>query len=197
MLSGETASGKYPRQAVDMMARIILEAEADLRHTNIFRRREQHQLTISEAICEGAAHLAEELSLRGIALFTASGNSARLISKYRPRAEVFAFSHLPAVCNRMNLFWGVRPVLIRSPHTVEEMVEIAEREIHCAGVAQAGDIVALVAGTRMVRAGSTNFIRLHHLRPLPEAAQGNSRRRGSRSGNTIRSMKAIGRTAEE
>ena len=76
-------------------------------------------MTIPEAICESVAHVAEELKMRGIAVFTATGNTAGLISKYRPRAEVYAFSHVPAVCNRLNLYWGVRPVAIKAPHTVE------------------------------------------------------------------------------
>ena len=65
--------------------------------------------------------------MRGIAVFTATGNTAGQISKYRPLAEVYAFAHLPAVCNRLNLFWGVRPVLIRQPRGVEAMVAAAER----------------------------------------------------------------------
>jgi pyruvate kinase len=168
MLSGETASGKYPREAVSMMARIVVEAEADIRRVTAPRRRELSDLTIPEAICESVAHLAEELKMRGIAVFTATGNTAGLISKYRPRAEVYAFSHVPAVCNRLNLCWGVRPVPTKAPRTVEAMIDATEAELRRAKVVTTNDIVAIVAGTRMVTAGSTNFIRLHRIRPENE-----------------------------
>jgi pyruvate kinase len=175
MLSGETASGLHPREAVSMMSRIVFETEADMRRVNHAHRREIPQLTIAEAICESVAHVAEELNMRGIAVFTATGNTAGLISKYRPRAEVYAFSHVPEVCNRLNLFWGVRPVPIKAPRTVEAMVVIAEEELRRAKVATTDDVVAIVAGTRMVIAGSTNFIRLHRIRPLDDAGRRTAR----------------------
>ena len=163
MLSGETAAGQYPREAVSIMDRIVIAAEADLRKSRHPLRRPERQLTISQAICESVAHVAEELNMRGIAVFTASGNTAGQISKYRPLAEVYAFAHHPEVCNRLNLYWGVRPVLVRQPRGVEAMVETAEREMRLTGVAAKDDIVAVVAGTSM-GTGSTNFIRLHRMR---------------------------------
>jgi pyruvate kinase len=167
MLSGETASGQYPREAVSMMARIVVEAEADIRRVVASpRRRDTLELTVPEAICESVAHLAEELNLGGIAVFTATGNTAGLISKYRPRAEVYAFSPVAAVCNRLNLCWGVRPVLIKAPRTVEAMIVATEAELRRAEVANTEDVVAIVGGTRMVLEGSTNFIRLHRIRPV-------------------------------
>ena len=179
MLSGETASGQYPCQAVSMMARIVVEAEADIRKVTTPRRRNARELTISEAICESVAHVAEELNMHGIAVFTTTGTTAALISKYRPRAEVYAFSHLPEVCNRLNLCWGVHPVQIRAPHDVEEMIGAAEGELLRAGVVSVGDIVAIVAGTRMARAGSTNFIRLHRIRRAGKTANGKTRTKKS------------------
>jgi len=171
MLSAETASGDHPREAVSMMARIVVEAEADIRRLTSARRREDRELTIPEAICESVAHVAEELNIRGIAVFTATGNTAGLISKYRPRAEVYAFAHVPEVCNRLNLCWGVRPVLIRAPRSVEAMVEAAEAELRRTRVAAPGDVIAIVAGTRMITTGSTNFIRLHRIGSFDQKAK--------------------------
>jgi len=170
MLSGETASGHYPREALSMMARIVVAAETDIRKIVPPRRREILQLTIPEAICESVAHVAEELNMRGIAVFTATGNTAGLISKYRPRAEVYAFSHVPAVCNRLNLYWGVRPVPVKAPRSVEAMIDATEAQLRRAEVVTTDDVVAIVAGTRMVTPGSTNFIRLHRIRPLGETS---------------------------
>jgi pyruvate kinase len=170
MLSGETASGKYPREAVGMMARIVVEAEADIRKVTAPRRRDLPELTIPEAICESVAHVAEQLKMRGIAVFTATGKTAGLIAKYRPRAEVYAFSPVPAVCNRLNLCWGVRPVLTKAPRTVEAMIDATEAELRRTNVVTTNDIVAIVGGTRMVLQGSTNFIRLHRIRPVGETS---------------------------
>ena len=178
MLSGETASGHYPREAVSMMARIVAEAEADIRKTTVVpRRRDILELTIPEAICESVAHVAEELKMRGIAVFTATGNTAGLISKYRPRAEVYAFSPDPVVCNRMNLYWGVRPVFIKAPRSVEAMIVLTEAQLRRAKVVNINDVVAIVGGTRMVITGSTNFIRLHRIRPEGEPRGRNEKKK--------------------
>src|SRR5438046_3157255 len=103
MLSAETASGKYPREAVAMMARIIDEAERHMVELQPHRRRERRGLSIAETICESIAHAAFDLDLRAIAVYTDSGRTARLISKYRPKSAIYAFSTNAAVCNRMNL----------------------------------------------------------------------------------------------
>ncbi len=164
MLSGETAAGKYPREAVAMMARIILEAEEHvLNNVHPRRRRELRKLSIAEAICEAVAHAADDLSLQAIAIYTESGNTARILSKYRPRATVYAFAHVPAVCNRLNLFWGVYPVKAESMRSDEQMVGNAEIKLKRMGVAKAGDTLAVVAGTKTT-SGSTNFMRLHTVR---------------------------------
>jgi pyruvate kinase len=161
MLSGETASGKYPREAVCMMAKIVVEAENNMTDfTQPRRRREQRGLSISETICESVAHAAEDLHMAAIAVFTETGNTARMISKYRPQSQIYAFSHVPAVCNRMNLLWGVQPV--RRDHALhaEEMLSTAEQELLRSGRLSPGDILGVVAGTQMA-SGSTNFMRLH------------------------------------
>src|SRR5512147_437456 len=105
MLSAETASGKYPREAVAMMARIVAEAEAHMREAALPQRRREHhhKLSISETICESVAHAAEELDMRAIAVYTETGSTARLVSKYRPKASIYAFAHRASVCNRLNL----------------------------------------------------------------------------------------------
>lgn len=160
MLSGETASGLYPKEAVAMMAKIIVEAESSVvESTQPRRRRDREGLSIAETICESVAHAAEELHMSAIAVFTDTGNTARLISKYRPRSVIHAFSHVPAVCNRMNLLWGVCPVPHVQTRTVEEMVTAAELQLLEQGKVKADDVIGVVGGTRM-STGSTNFMRL-------------------------------------
>jgi pyruvate kinase len=161
MLSAETATGRYPREAVAMMAKIVVEAESNMAEfTQPRRRRDQHRLSIAETICESIAHAAEDLPMGAIAVFTETGNTARLISKYRPKAGIYAFSQAPAVCNRMNLLWGVHPVRHEQARTAENMVSAAEQELLRQHRIQAGDVLGVVAGTQMA-SGSTNFMRLH------------------------------------
>jgi len=161
MLSAETASGSYPREAVAMMSRIVVEAEKKMMEFTLPRRRRDHrQLSIAETICESIAHAAEDLHMGAIAVFTESGNTARLISKYRPKTQIYAFSNVPAVCNRMNLLWGVHPVRRGLARSSEDMVAVAERALVQKGEIGPGDVLGVVAGTQM-SSGSTNFMRFH------------------------------------
>jgi len=162
MLSGETASGKYPREAVCMMGKIIVEAENNMAEFTQPRRRRENSrmLSISETICESIAHSAEDTDMAAIAVFTETGNTARMISKYRPKSRIYAFSHVPEVCNRMNLFWGVQPVRRDHALSSEEMLATAEQELLRAGRVKPGHVLGVVAGTQM-SSGSTNFMRLH------------------------------------
>ncbi|MCI0349223.1 MAG: pyruvate kinase [Acidobacteriales bacterium] len=160
MLSAETASGKYPREAVAMMARIILETESHLDEGITHRRRDHRQLSISETICESIAHAAQDLDMRAISVYTESGTTARLISKYRPKCNIFAFASEPRVCNRINLFWGVRPVTCGHTPSTEDMVRKAEQDLLRINAVQPGDVLGIVAGTQK-SSGSTNFMRLH------------------------------------
>jgi pyruvate kinase len=164
MLSAETASGRYPREAVAMMSRIILEAERSMLDSPLSRRRERRKLSISETICESVAHAAEDLHMAAIAVFTDSGHTARLISKYRPKSGVYAFCHRAYVSNRLNLLWGVRPLRQSEQCTAENMVSTAELELLRAGHVKVGDVIGIVAGTQLA-SGSTNFMRLHVVEP--------------------------------
>jgi pyruvate kinase len=162
MLSGESAMGKYPIEAVSMMARIVCEAERtiDLLSTPERRRHHKTDLSIAETICEATAHAAEDLHLSGIALFTESGTTARQLSKYHPAAPIFALSAIDSTIHRLNLLWGTVPVRCPKVRHSEEMVDTAEKLLEAAGHVQTNEVIAVVAGTR-TRSGSTNFMRLH------------------------------------
>lgn len=177
MLSAETASGKYPREAVAMMDKIIQEAELhpdDL----LLRRRHRRTLSISETICESVAHAAQDLDMRAIAVYTESGTTARLISKYRPQCPVYALAASVPVVARLNLLWGVYPARSEGISQAEEMVTKAEALLRTRGAAQSGDIIAIVAGTRSTT-GSTNFMRLHRVGGA-EGAKSDDRRKAVR-----------------
>ena len=161
MLSAETASGRYPREAVCMMAKIVVEAEHNMAEfTPPRRRRVRRELSISESICDSIAHAAEDLHMSAIAVFTETGNTARMLSKFRPKSRIYAFTHVLAVCNRMNLLWGVQPIIRERALDAEEMLTTAEHELLRTGRIHPGSVLGVVAGTQM-SSGSTNFMRLH------------------------------------
>lgn len=178
MLSAETASGKYPREAVRMMAKIIAETEAQMAAEPAHRRRNNSKLSISETICESVAHAAQELDMRAISVYTETGTTARLISKYRPKTDIYAFSYLPPVCNRVNLLWGVTPMICEHTPATDDMVRGAERLLWQRGVVHNGDVIGIVAGTR-TSSGSTNFMRLHVVGSMDFALDGTGERRKS------------------
>jgi pyruvate kinase len=160
MLSAETASGQYPRESVSIMSRIVVEAESNSNDFQFRRRREHRGLSVAETICESIAHSAEDLPMGAIAVFTETGNTARMISKYRPQVAIYAFTHMEPVVHRMNLYWGVHPVRCRQARSAEQMVTMAEQDLVRHGLLKPGDVLGVVAGTRQA-SGSTNLMRLH------------------------------------
>ncbi len=161
MLSGESAVGKYPVGAVAMMARIISEAERHMKEQNYAYSLKRHErLSIDETICEATAHAASDLDLRGIALFTETGSTARQLSKYHPATPIFALSPIEVTINRLNLLWGTTPIRCPKATTTEALVEIAENLLEQHGYVKNREVIAIVAGTR-TKSGSTNFLRLH------------------------------------
>jgi pyruvate kinase len=161
MLSGESAVGKYPVQTVSMMGRIVFEAERHIKERNIPEphSRATH-LSIAETICEATAHAADDLDLRGIAVFTESGSTARHLSKYHPSVPIYAMSPNDITINRLSLLWGTIPIYCPKINTTEALVDAAERLLEQKGFVRQREVIAIVAGTR-TKSGSTNFLRLH------------------------------------
>jgi pyruvate kinase len=161
MLSGESAIGKYPVETVSMMARIVADAEFHIREQSLSEARERRRhLSIAETICEATAHAADDLDLRAIALFTESGSTARLLSKYHTTKPIYALSPIEATINRLNLLWGTTPIRCPKVNTTEALVECAENLLEQSGYVRPREVIAIVAGTR-TKSGSTNFLRLH------------------------------------
>lgn len=174
MLSAESAAGKYPTEAVKMMAKIVVETEAQMEAQSrevpapFAGRRRSHSVTVPESICESMAHAARDLDIKAIAVFTETGSTARLLSKYGPKPPIVALSASPSVIYRMNLLRGVFPMACGKAATTEHMIETVEQLLEQARFAHRGDIVGIVAGTR-TNSGSTNFMRLHVLGDLVES----------------------------
>jgi pyruvate kinase len=201
MLSAETAAGKYPVDAVKMMAKIVLETEGQEPMPRVSERGQPGhvRLSVAETICESMAHAAEDLDISAIAVFTETGTTARQLSKYRPKSPIFGLSSVEAVIHRMTLLWGVHPILCNKLATAEQMVETAERLLEEGGHVQPREILGIVAGTR-TKSGSTNFLRLHVLGDsLSEAASSREEAlahpRGKRLAKSKRPAQALPRRA--
>ncbi len=161
MLSAETASGDYPRESVAMMDRIIREAEAVPRPPD---RRRQGLLSVAETISDSIVHAAGELQMKVIAVFTETGSTARLISKYRPRCPIIAFSPNQETRRRLGLLWGVLPRRIDHVKDIDSLAAAAEDRLREEKLVARGDVVGVVAGTPLGTKGTTNFMKLHTVR---------------------------------
>ena len=159
MLSAETAAGRYPVESVAMMARIIEEAEASIR--DFPRTMPQEQLKVAETVAELVCHASRELHMKLIAVFTHSGFTARLVSRYRPQAPIIAFSPEAETRRRLALIWGVVPKNIRDVRKIDGLAEIAEVRLLEERLVRKGDVIAIVAGTPMGVRGTTNFMKFH------------------------------------
>jgi pyruvate kinase len=159
MLSAETASGKYPVEAVAMMARIIEEAEASIHEFP--RPAAQEKLKVAETVAELVCHASRELHMKLIAVFTHSGFTARLVSRYRPLVPIIAFSPEQPTRRRMSLLWGVTPRSIVDIKKIDGLAAIAEKRLIEERLAKKGDVIGIVAGTPMGIRGTTNFMKFH------------------------------------
>jgi pyruvate kinase len=159
MLSAETASGKYPVEAVSMMARIIEEAEASI--TEFSRPAAQEKLKVAETVAELVCHASRELHMKWIVVFTHSGFTARLVSRYRPLVPIAAFSPEAETRRRLALLWGVAPLEIPNLRKVDQLAEISEKRLLEEKLVRKGDVIAIVAGTPMGVRGTTNFMKFH------------------------------------
>ena len=162
MLSAETAAGKYPVETVAMMAKIVSETEHQIRLDPPPRRfmPQNTGLSVAETICECMAHSAEDLELAAIVIFTETGATARLLSKYHPEPPIFALSPHQKVVNRAKLLWGTLPILCHHARDTDRLVNMAEGMLEKGGYVHQNQVVGIVAGTR-TKSGATNFMRLH------------------------------------
>jgi pyruvate kinase len=162
MLSAESATGRYPVEAVETMARIAERAERDGRRPEDARRR-QEIVGFPEAISDAARHAARDLQARAIVAFTQSGFSARLMSQERPEVPIIALTPFVEVQRRLGLSWGVSSRLCRKVETTEEMLEEAEATLLKDGTVRPGDTIVIISGAPMWVTGTTSLLKLHRI----------------------------------
>ena len=162
MLSAETATGRYPVEAVEVMARVAARAEAAVLGVDPPARRGA-VAGFPEAVADAAAMAARELGARAIVAFTQSGFSARLISQARPDVPIIAFTPAPSVRRRLALSWGVSSRLIRKVETTDEMVDEIEAALLGDGTVRPGDVLVIISGAPMWVTGTTNLMKFHRV----------------------------------
>ncbi|MDO5037457.1 MAG: pyruvate kinase [Tissierellia bacterium] len=162
MLSGETASGAYPVEAVKTMCRIAKKTEESLDYDLHMRRAEKNMdLTTSNTIARSAVVMAQELQVAAIVVATVSGYSSRAVAKFRPKEPIIAVTPNPRALRQMALNWGVQGIL--APDPVEDVLEETVPQALKAGLIKEGDLVVFTAGIPQGIAGSTNLIKVHQV----------------------------------
>jgi pyruvate kinase len=191
MLSGETAAGSYPVEAVQTMHNIASRAESALDHKEILSNRSKdNEHNITDAIGESVAHTALNLDVNAIITPTESGHTARMISKYRPKAPIVAVTSNDYVSRRLSLTWGVYPQIGQKASTTDDMLDIAVEESLNSGIVASGDLVVITAGVPVGEAGTTNLMKIHVVGDILAKAQGIGRK--SAFGKVV-----VARNAEE
>lgn len=162
MLSGETAAGKYPVEVVETMARIAYRAEQALPYADILRRkRTRENPSVTDAISYATCATASNLGASAIITATRTGQTARMVAKYRPQAAIVAATPDEKTVRKLALVWGVYPVLIDDVSGTDDLFEEAVRAALAANYIKNGDLVVLTAGVPTGRSGATNLMKVH------------------------------------
>ncbi len=163
MLSGETATGKYPLQAVEMMNAIACQAEDSLEKWGHWRGafEPDHPHDDTFFLTQAARELAHDRNVSAIAVFTKSGRTALMLSKTRPDVPILAFTPEAASYNRMGLYWGVTPHLVPHANNIEEMLTVVEAAMIASTPIQPGQQVVLICGYPVHEVRPTNLALLH------------------------------------
>lgn len=159
MLSGESAAGKYPVEAVKTMARIAESAEKDIDYRSRMRRNDEGDKSeITNAIAYATCSAAMDLNAAAIITVTMSGYTAEAISRFKPSCPIIGCAVNERVCDQLNLLWGVNPLLIKKEESSEELFADAVTAAKEAGYVNTGDIVVITAGVPLGITGTTNMI---------------------------------------
>ncbi|GBG57854.1 pyruvate kinase [Sporomusaceae bacterium FL31] len=162
MLSGETASGQYPVQAVEMMAKIAQRTESSLQYNELLLNKGiVQQCTTTDAISHATVQVAYELGAAAIITSTEVGYTARMVSKYRPQAAIVAVTPQKKALRRMQLYWGVWPILGERWANTDDMVNGSVSASLTDGIIKHGDLVVVTAGVPLGTSGTTNMIKVH------------------------------------
>lgn len=161
MLSGESASGLYPVEAVTAMANIAKATENVIDYNKEFSKKELPEDNTRNAIAFSAVATAKALNAKAILCFSHEGNSARAISSFRPASRIIAITNTPKVVNKLSICWGITPVLCETINSTDAMFEKANQIAKDLKVAKPGDTIIITSGVPVNNMGKTNLIKVH------------------------------------
>ena len=160
MLSGETAAGDYPVEAVNTMSNIAVRTERSLMDQDAYSLKAYDQEDTTEAIGQAVGHTAKNLNIQTIVAATDSGHTARMISKYRPKADIVAMTFSEDTAHALTLKWGVVPIVSEKPETTDDMFNLASTYVVEHGFASEGDLILITAGVPVGESGTTNLMKI-------------------------------------
>lgn len=177
MLSGETAAGSYPVEAVQTMNNIASRAEEALNYKEILSKRSRDsEHSITDSIGQSVAHTALNLEVKAVITPTGSGHTARMISKYRPEAPIVAVTYDARIQRQLALVWGVYPRLSQKSESTDEMLDVAVQEGVNSSIVTHGDLVVITAGLPVGETGTTNIMKIHVIGDVLAKGQGIGRK---------------------
>ncbi|MFD3448109.1 pyruvate kinase [Microbacteriaceae bacterium 4G12] len=163
MLSGETAAGLYPTQAVETMHRIAMRVEQSLKYEELHRTQMREYQSTTEVIGQSVSHSALVLQAKAILAPTDSGYTAKMISKYRPKAPIIAVTFDEHVCRKLSLVWGVHALSTKKVTSTDEMLTSAIEAAKTARLITKDDIVIITAGLPVGATGTTNLMKIYQI----------------------------------
>ncbi|MER1958540.1 MAG: pyruvate kinase [Solibacillus sp.] len=173
MLSGETAAGIYPVESVATMNKIAERTENALDYRQIVSQRSrEREANMTEAISQAVAFTSINLGVAAVLAPTESGNTAKMIAKYRPGVSIIAVTSQASTAQKLTLVWGVKPILTHRVTTTDEILELSVDEALQHGFVQHGDVVVITAGVPVGEAGTTNLMKVHIIGDLLARGQG-------------------------
>lgn len=162
MLSGETAAGKYPVEAVSTMAQIAIRTESALHYRELLNQQVREiGASITDSISQAVVYTSHSLDCSAIITATESGHTARMVSKYRPQAPILAVTPNEGVLRKLTLIWGVYPMIGADAHTTDEMFQTAISAALSNQYVSQGDLVIITAGVPVGQSGTTNLMKVH------------------------------------
>lgn len=172
MLSGETAAGDYPIDAVKTMASIALRTEEALIGQDAMTLKTYDKRDLTEAIGQAVGHTARNLAISTIVAATKSGHTAQMISKYRPQANIIATTFDEEVSRSLTLTWGVQAFEIEAPKDTDDMLDSATALVQSKGYAKEGDLIIITAGVPVTESGTTNLMKIQLIGTLLSEGEG-------------------------
>jgi pyruvate kinase len=173
MLSGETAAGLYPIESVRTMDKIAMRTENALDYKSIVTTRSREkEANMTEAISQAVAHTSINLGVKAVLAPTESGNTAKMIAKYRPGVPIIAVTGSVNTAQMLTLVWGVTPIVTTRVTTTDEILELSVDEALNYGHVDHGDVVVITAGVPVGEAGTTNLMKIHVIGDLLARGQG-------------------------